>query len=135
MRIGRQLERLRPVRLQAEGAPDAPDRRVRQPASFAIERSDQWMASAGRGREVSVRSITCATALLPSPFAQRRIMRQRSDRECATRWRRICASRNDRSPPPKIRAASGRPVPRAIEMTSIVGLGGPSCNEPYFSAK
>ena len=29
------------------------------PASFAIERSDQWVASTGR--EVSVRSITSAT--------------------------------------------------------------------------
>ena len=99
------------------------------PAAFAIERSDQWVASAGR--EVSVRSITCATfpssmvrgrpgrgssdrpsmrsltkrlrhlptvcsctpisaatALLPSPSAQRRIMRQRSLPRWHTDWKR-----------------------------------------------
>ena len=99
------------------------------PASFAIERSDQWVASAGRA--LSVRSITsatfssamvrgrpgrgssespsmrsatkrrrhlptvcsltpisAATALFVSPSAQRRIMRQRSESERATRWRR-----------------------------------------------
>ena len=113
--------------------PNAPQMRqivvCDSPASFAIERSDQWVASAGvvlsvrsitsatfsssmvRGRpgrgssnNPSMRSlrnrrrhfptvrsctpISAATALLLRPSAQRRIMRQRSDIERATRWRR-----------------------------------------------
>ena len=51
----------------------------------------------------------CATALLPSPSAQRRIMGQRSDMERATRWRRICASRNGRSSLLKTRAPAAVP--------------------------
>ena len=128
-RIAGELEGLRAVRLHAEGRPYPPDRRVRQPALRAIERSDQWVASAGvvssvrsmtaatfssesvRGRpgrgssdSPSMRSfrkrrrhlptvcsctpISGATALLVRPSAQRRIMRQRSDSERATRRRR-----------------------------------------------
>ena len=58
-RVGRQLERLAAVRLQAERRPI---RRIvgwEKPVSAAIERIDQCVASAGVVR--SVRSITAAT--------------------------------------------------------------------------
>ena len=64
--------------------------------------------------------ISAATALFVRPSAQRRIMRQRSEIERATRRRRACASRYDRSSSLKTSAASGRPIPRAIAMTSVV---------------
>ena len=146
------------------------------PVSPAIDRSDQWVASAGlvasvrsitsatllssmvRGRpgrgssdSPSMRSvrkrrrhlptvcaltpISAATALLLSPSAQRRIMRQRSDIERATRWRRTCASRNDRSPALRPSAAIGRPIPRGIEITSNLIVGGETYNETLFSAR
>jgi hypothetical protein len=47
------------VRLKAEGGPDAPDLVWEKPVAPAIERIDQWVASAGLER--SVRSITAAT--------------------------------------------------------------------------
>ena len=49
VRIAGQLERLRAVRLQAEGAPDAPDRRVRK-AAFPGHRAQRPMGGVRRRR-------------------------------------------------------------------------------------
>ena len=49
VRIAGQLERLRAVRLQAEGAPDAPDRRVRK-AAFLGHRAQRPMGGVRRRR-------------------------------------------------------------------------------------
>ena len=130
-----------------------------KPVSPAIERIDQWVASAGLER--SVRSITAATwsssivlglpgrasssspstrslrkrrrhlptvcsctpnsiatTLLWMPSAQRRMIRQRSDIDRATRRRRICRSRYSRSSSSSTKGAVGRPPAFAIPSSS-----------------
>ena len=48
MRVGRELERLRPMRLQTEGAPVRCTLETDSPLSFAMPRELQWVASFGR---------------------------------------------------------------------------------------
>jgi hypothetical protein len=57
--VAGQLERLRAVWLQPEGGPDAPDRGMGKACRAAMERIDQWVASAGIDRKV--RSMIAAT--------------------------------------------------------------------------
>ena len=148
----RSLSGLRAVRLTLKAAHIRLDRRVRSPLSRAIERSDQWVASAGvvssaamTAADLLVREAfaavpdeahpkvrrcapsgssggadlptgcsctpsSIATALLVRPSAQRRIMRQRSDSERATRRRRALVSRYDRSSSLRTKTAIGRPT-------------------------
>ena len=176
VRIAGELEGLRAVRLQPEGTPDAPDRRVRK-AAFPGHRAQRPMGGVRRRRgerpldnlghpivrerprpsrprlvrqavdalpqkaatpladRVLVHAEFPRHRLVGQAVAQRRIMRQRSDMERATRWRRTCRSRNDRSSSLRTRAAIGRPLPRAIAMTSIVTSRWPPYNATYFSAR
>jgi hypothetical protein len=58
-RVAREFEGLTPMRLQAEGAPNAPDRRVTDIELLRQRPRTQWVASRGVASNVSV--ITCST--------------------------------------------------------------------------